>query len=84
MNIIIEPNAKKELKKLPKETITNILKKLYSIKDNPIDHIERLKGLKLWKYRIGEYRAIIFADTGKENLHILKIGHRKSIYKKLK
>ena len=84
MNIIIEPNAKKELKKLPKNEISNILKKLFSIKENPLEHLERLKGLKLWKLRVGEYRCIIYADTGKENLHVLKIGHRKNIYKRLR
>ena len=84
MNIIIEPNAKKEIKKLPKSDIPRILKKLYSIRENPLEHIERLKGLRLWKLRVGEYRCIVYADTGKDNLHVLKVGHRKAIYKRLK
>ena len=84
MNIIIEPNAKRELKKLLQKDVSMILKKIFTIKDNPLDHIERLKGLKLWKLRIGDYRAIMYVNTGKENIHILKIGHRKNIYKRLK
>lgn len=84
MNIIIEPNAKKELKRLPQKEIAIILKKIYSIKDSPLQHLERLKGLKLWKLRIGDYRAFINADTGKNNLYVLKIRHRKEVYKDLK
>jgi mRNA interferase RelE/StbE len=83
MNIIIQPRAKKELKAFPKLVIEQILKKLYSIRDNPLDSIERLKGYYLWKLRIGDYRAILYVDTGKQNIHVVKVGHRKNVYNKL-
>lgn len=83
MNIIIQPRAKKELKTFPKSVIGQILKKLYSISDKPLDSIERLKGYSLWKLRIGDYRAILYVDTGKQNIHVVKIGHRKNVYKRL-
>ena len=83
MKVIIQPRAKKELKTLAKPIIEQILRKLNSIRENPLANIERLKGYSLWKLRIGDYRAIIFIDTGKEEMHIIKIGHRKNIYKKL-
>lgn len=83
MNIIIQPKAKKDLRKLPNELITIILKKIDAIKDNPLRYIERLKGSHLWKLRIGDYRAILFLNTKENNIHVLKIGHRKDIYKKL-
>jgi mRNA interferase RelE/StbE len=83
MNILIQPRAKKELKALPKDAIEQILRKLYSIKDDPLRHIERLKGHSLWKLRIGDYRAILFAETKTDTLHVVKIGHRKNIYKRL-
>lgn len=83
MNIIIQPRAKKELKAFPKSVIGQIIKKLYSISDKPLDSIERLKGYSLWKLRIGDYRAILYVDTGKQNIHVVKIGHRKNVYKRL-
>ncbi len=83
MNILIQPRAKKELKALPKDAIGQILKKLYSIKDDPLRHIKRLKKHSLWKLRIGDYRAIIYVETKTDTLHVIKIGHRKSIYKQL-
>ena len=82
MNVIIQPNAKKDLRKLPKNIIETILKKLYSIKDNPLAYIERLKGGHLWKLRTGDYRSILFINTKKQEIHVLKIGHRKNVYKK--
>lgn len=83
MNINILPAAKKSLRKLPREIAEMILRKLYSIKENPLGHIERLKGSQLWKLRIGDYRAIMMIDTGEKIMHIVKVGHRKDIYKRL-
>lgn len=82
MNIVILPNAKKDLKKLPKNIVDIILKKIYSIKDNPLRYIERLKQSHLWKLRIGDYRAILQINTKENIINVLKIGHRKEIYKK--
>jgi mRNA interferase RelE/StbE len=83
MKIIILPTAKKGLKKLSPDDISIILKKLYGIKDNPLRYIERLKSSHLWKLRIGEYRAIMIINTKDKIINVIKIGHRKNIYKKL-
>ena len=83
MNIIIQSTAKKDLKKLPKNIISNILKKLNSIKDNPLRFIEKLRSSHLWKLRVGDYRAILYLNTKEYKIHVLKIGHRKNIYKKI-
>jgi len=84
MNIIIQTKAKKDLRKLSKNTISDILKKINEIRNNPLRYIERLKGSHLWKLRIEDYRVIIYLKTKDSNIHVLKIGHRKDIYKKLR
>ncbi|MBU0628011.1 MAG: type II toxin-antitoxin system RelE/ParE family toxin [Nanoarchaeota archaeon] len=80
-SVIILPKAKKQLVKLEKQTIEIILKKIYSIKEEPLHYIERLKDLPSWKLRIGDYRAILSINTGKKEIYIEKVGHRKGIYK---
>ncbi len=82
MKIIILPITKKNLRKLPKEIVEIILKKLYSIRENPLRYIERLKKKGLWKLRIGDYRVIININTKNEIINVIKIGHRKDVYKK--
>ena len=42
--INIEENAKKFLKKIPKKDAEIILKKIYSIRENPFRFLKRLKG----------------------------------------
>lgn len=81
MNIIIQPSAKRDLKKLDKNTVEVILRKLNAIGENPMQHIIRLKSSSLWKLRIGDYRAIMVVDTGKQEVHVIKVGHRRNIYK---
>ncbi|MDP7116476.1 MAG: type II toxin-antitoxin system RelE/ParE family toxin [Candidatus Woesearchaeota archaeon] len=83
MKIIIQPTAKKDLKKLEKNVVEVILRKLCSIRDNPIRYIIRLKDSPLWKLRIGDYRVIMVVDTKNEKLNIIKIGHRKNVYHQL-
>ena len=81
MKVIIPPSAKKNLKKLEKKVVEVILRKLSSIKDDPIRNINRLKSSYLWRLRIGDYRAILRVDTGRQEIQVVKIGHRRSIYK---
>ena len=81
MKIIILPTSKKDLKKLPKNIIEIILKKLISIKENPLRYIERLKSSHLWKLRVGDYRVIMMINTKDKIVNIIKMGHRKNIYK---
>ena len=83
MNILILPIAEKQLRKLPEDIAKVILAKIYSIRDNPLSYIERLKGGSMWKLRIGDYRAILVISTKDNTINVIKVGHRKNIYKKL-
>ncbi|MBI4141392.1 type II toxin-antitoxin system RelE/ParE family toxin [Candidatus Woesearchaeota archaeon] len=82
-SIEITQEAENDLKKLDKPTTKIIINKLWTIKENPHHYIERLQGLTFWKLRIGDYRAIIRTNTNEHKLIIVKIGHRKNIYKQM-
>ena len=55
--ISLSATSEKFLKKLPKKQSEIILNKLYSIRHEPFHYVVRLRGTKLWKLRIGAYRA---------------------------
>lgn len=80
--VIWSPKAYDGLSELDKETIRRIIEKIEQIKHTPFHFLERLSGNKCWKLRIGDYRAIIDLDEAKKELIILKVGHRRNIYKK--
>jgi mRNA interferase RelE/StbE len=77
-------SAAKFIKKLPKKEQKHILAVIERARIRPESYFKRLVGNTTYKLRAGEYRII--ADIFNDQLRILvvKIGHRKNIYKKLR
>ncbi len=75
--------AAKELEKLPLQIRKRILKKLkfYSLQENPLRFAEKLRDRRFgeYRFRIGDYR--ILCDLEDHRIIILKVGHRKDIYR---
>lgn len=86
--IELDPNAEKELSKLDKQQAKRILRFLFeriAPLDNPRSIGEALKGDRLgafWKYRVGDYRIITNIEDNTVHILILRIGHRRDVYKK--
>lgn len=82
-SVEFKEKAKKQLLKIPKEDQERIILVLERARIRPEKFFERLVGIKLYKLKVGYYRVI--ADIKNKDLLILviKIGHRKNIYKKL-
>ena len=72
--------AKDFLKKLQKKDAEIILNKIYSIRENPYRFLKRLQGEKLWRLRIGDYRAVVDVIVSINKIMVIRIGHRKNIY----
>ena len=79
-SIQITKTAKKSLKKIPQNDTEAVLKKIYSIRENPCSHLKKLQGSKLWRLRILKYRAVVDIVVSKNNIIVLRIGYRKNIY----
>jgi len=82
----LSSKAKKNLAKLEKKQaimITAWIRKNLSGCDNPRLYGKAMQGKykTLWRYRVGEYRIIAHIEDGKMVILLLKIGHRKKIYK---
>lgn len=86
MQIIIQPNAKKQLKNLDFTIQKRIAKFLDNLQEleNP-----RIKGKSLvgnlsgfWRYRVGDYRIICDIVDIEITIYILDISHRNKSYKK--
>ena len=83
MKYYFKPSALKDLKRLPKDTQRRIIEKLdfYVSTANPLHSADKLKDATFgeWRFRIGDYRTFVDIDDG--NIIVLKIGHRKDVYK---
>jgi len=78
--IELTETAKDFLKKLQKKDAEIILNKIYSIRENPYRFLKRLQGEKLWRLRIGDYRAKVDVIVFMNKIIVIRIGHRKNIY----
>ena len=72
--------AKDFFKKLQKKDAEIILNKIYSIRENPYRFLKRLQGEKLWRLRIGDYRAKVDVIVSMNKIIVIRIGHRKNVY----
>ena len=80
--IEITETAKDFLKKLQKKDAEIILNKIYSIRENPYRFLKRLQGEKLWRLRIGDYRAVVDVVVSMNKIVVVRIGPRKNVYDK--
>jgi mRNA interferase RelE/StbE len=84
--ISFDPKALAELKKLDRtsqERITSFLFENIQRTDKPRRLGKPLTGgkIKLWRYRIGAYRVVCHIDDLGKMVRVLRIGHRKEVYR---
>ena len=85
--IEFDPAAAKELRKLgemPARRIVEFLSTRIATLDDPRNLGEALKGKlgELWKYRIGDYRIIVDIRDDVLLILVVRVGHRREIYKR--
>ena len=85
--IELVPAAAKELRRLGSADASRIAK-FFSTRvaklDDPRSIGEALKGRlgQLWKYRIGDYRIIVDIQDSVVLVLVVRIGHRREVYKR--
>ena len=83
----VSPAALREMDRLDAQPCRRILKFLYervAQLDDPRSIGQALKGSELgefWKYRVGDYRLICKIEDSRVVVLVLRIGHRREIYR---
>lgn len=82
VDIEISQKAQDELRDLPSDIQSRIREKFIDeVAANPDRHLTTLSGREEFRVRIGDYRAIVDWDKAQDVIRILKIGHRRNIYR---
>ncbi len=81
--IEFRPSVFKSLKKFPKRDLVRVKKKIEELSQNlPDSNTTKMKGNNSFhKIRTGDYRIIYEIHDNRLVILIVKIGHRKDIYK---
>lgn len=79
--VLLTQRALKDLNALEKHDRIRIIKKLKEYESKQLRDIRKLESPKIgtYRFRVGDFRIVF--DIDGENLVVLRIGHRKTIYR---
>jgi len=72
------------LDKLPKRNFEAVLDAVKDLANSPRPKgVEKIKSAGLWRVRQGDYRVVYSIDNKQQVVTILRIGHRREVYRSL-
>lgn len=78
--VLLHPDVERKLQRLPKDIETRIRSKLKDAGEKPDRHLKPLKGRDEYSLRIGKRRAIIDWMKAEDELRVLEIDTRDTVY----
>ena len=76
------PKIDKQLSKLDTLVKKRLCERFDFLQDSPYSgDVKRLKGDSLYRMRVGDYRIIYLIDDVNKIVSIIKVGHRRDVYK---
>jgi len=81
--VVWRASAERELRKLPHEVIARMVALAGSLAENPFPHgTTKLAGAEhTWRVRSGDYRLIYSVTAAILVVEIVKLGHRREVYR---
>lgn len=83
--VLIKPSAVKEIEAVPrKKDRQRIVKRIGQLGDEPRPAgCQKLSGHDRYRIRQGQYRIVYGVEDDKLIVYVVKIGHRKDVYRAL-
>jgi len=80
--ITIKKSAAKELEDIPQKDLRKIIKRIRSLARDPRPYgSQKLSGQERYRVRQGDYRIVYSIEDKDLLIDIVKIGHRREIYR---
>jgi len=80
--VLIKPSAVKELEAVPLKVRRKLAVKIGALADEPRPPgSEKLSGQERYRIRQGEYRAVYAIDDGERIVLVVKVAHRRDVYR---
>ena len=79
--IIFTDTSRRQFNKLEKSVQERIIAALERIRIRPEVHVKKLVGDPGYRLRVGNYRVLLDIYKDKLIILVIKVGHRKNIYK---
>lgn len=80
--IKIKKSAEKEIIKVPQPDRSRVVKKIILLHSDPRPiGCEKLQGDINYRIRQGDYRVVYEVDDSEKIVHIVRVGHRREVYR---
>ena len=80
--VLIKPSAIKELNKIPKKDLSKITDRIQALAIDPRPPgCEKLSAQNAYRIRQGVYRIVYSIEDDNLIIVVIKIGHRRNVYK---
>ena len=80
--LLIKRSAAKELEALPPKVRRRVASKIEALATTPRPHgTEKLSGQDKYRIRQGDHRVLYSIDDGAQTVTVVKIGHRRDVYR---
>ena len=81
-SLTVRKSAAREIGRIPKPDVRRIARKIRSLAAEPRPHgCEKLSGQERYRVRQGDYRVVYSIDDAQRIVCIVKIGHRREVYR---
>ena len=80
--VILPRSVQKELNAISQKDHDRIISRLESLEENPRPaNVKKLKNRPAWRTRSSDYRVIYEINDTDEKVTIIKIAHRRNVYR---
>ncbi len=80
--VYFKSSVEKDFSTIPKKDLKKILRRIQELADNPRPPgCEKLTGQERYRLRQGRYRIVYSVQDDELTVWIVKVGHRKDIYR---
>jgi len=82
-NLVTKKSAERELRAIPKQDMRRVVTGIQGLAQQPRPAgCEKLSGQERYRVRQGDYRIIYAVNDELRTVEIVKIGHRREVYRK--
>jgi len=81
-NILLKDSVRKDLDSIPGNDLRRIIERIGSLAENPRPvGCEKLSGQERYRIRQGSYRIIYSIQDAELTIWVIKVGHRREVYR---
>jgi mRNA interferase RelE/StbE len=81
-DLVFKESVSKDLKEIPKQDVQRILERIDALRDEPRPQGSvKLSGKEYYRVRQGNYRIIYEIQDAQLVVIVIKVGHRREVYR---